>query len=264
MALASASTGAFKGVEIDRNLFTPQLVAAVKDLFAKAGRTGEKTSIWEEIVSLCKEGSVAWTAQVAPDRVGVHQSNRSTFGVGGADAQHLGDKILSVGFSWAKCGDCTAIQSPPPPHDAEIVEYNKLLEAFSDGLIPQGKPFQAYSVGGGHTNVFLRQVKAGVRSLIPERADATGHLSAEGLSVSRPAFKSALEKGLVFTIFHWQAPIVWEQLPDFAQSSLNVIVAGDQSEIEVMLKIHMMITSAAAQSDGPVDMKAIDQAACKS
>ena len=100
------------------------------------------------------------------------------------------------------------------------------------------------SIGGAHTNSWLRAVKAGCRSAVPGRADEHGNLNAEQLSVSRPAFKEALEKGLKWTVLHWQVPYVWPELLPLVQAALNVQAHGDITEVEVMLGMHRQAADA--------------------
>ena len=118
------------------------------------------------------------------------------------------------------------------------------------------------SIGGAHTNSWLRAVKAGCRSAVPRRADEHGNLNAEQLSVSRPAFKEALEKGLKWTVLHWQAPYVWPELLPLVQAALNVQAHGDITEVEVMLGMHRQAAEAEQAAKQP-DWKAVQKAAAQ-
>ena len=163
-------------------LFTPEIVAKVKALLQQGLSSGEKIGVWEQVRDECLNAGVAWDVHVPPEQPGVHPGNRSSLGVSGHDAQHLGFKILSVGWSWAKCADATAVQAPPTPLDKQVRLYNEELVALSDGLLPPLKVLQALTIGGGHTNCFLRQVQAGVRCILPESKfcdKATGTLNAD-------------------------------------------------------------------------------------
>ena len=118
------------------------------------------------------------------------------------------------------------------------------------------------SIGGGHTNTFLRQVHAGVRCVVAKLGDQDGRLNAELLCVNRPLFKEALG-GLRWKVFHWQAPWVWPGLADFAQGALNTVVQGEQTEIELCLKLHRL-AQGMTDSGREVDWASIENQACTS
>ena len=261
-ALASA------GFDVDP-LFTEELVAAVADLIERGEANGEKTGIWEEICDIAQRGKLAWYEHVQCDHMGVDEDNRSTFGVGGSESQFLGANILRVGFSWKKCADSTCLQNPPAPLDKRGRTYNQSLVDVSDSLIPNLTLMTHKSLGGGHTNTFFRQVKAKVKCVLPkdERdkyCDSDGFFSPDKMIVNRPLFKDALNKGLRFLCFHWQCRYIWQQLPDFAQGALNTSVQGDQSEVEGMLKIHMLAATTPRREDGAVDWKQVERVAVQS
>ena len=173
------------GVAVDQ-LFTPQLVENIGALLKKGRETGEKQGIWDQIRQEGTKANIAWRAHVPPEYCGVDKGNRSSLGVGGSESQHLGYKILSVGWSWQKCNDSNLFQMPPQPLAAAQVEFNDNLVALSDGLVPPLASLTHVSFGGGHTNTWLRQVKAGTRCILGDKAinskkvtDEHGMLNAE-------------------------------------------------------------------------------------
>ena len=117
----------------------------------------------DEIKRTLEAASIAWYGDCQPARAGVSPHNRSKLGVVGADSQYLGKDILDDGWSWRKTSDSSAFEMPPAPHDKEAIEYNEDLIEVSDGLMPPLQPLKILTVGGSHTNCFLRQVIAGTR-----------------------------------------------------------------------------------------------------
>jgi len=158
-------------------------------------------------------------------------------GVGGSEAQCHGRDVLQEGWSWKKASDATAIEKPPPPFDKADVQFNNDIVDKSAGLIPPLTVFEIESIGGSHTNTFLRQVKNGVRCVVQSLADEHGALNAEKLCLRRPLFKEALDKGMKWYLLHWAAAFVWPQLLSFIQSALNTVSRGGQSETEMMLQM---------------------------
>lgn len=248
---------------IDTSLFTPEVVACVSQILAKAKQTGERVAAVEEVNNILISHKLAWQCRMAPEFVGVHPLNRSRLGVGGSESHHLGADILQSGWSWRKAADATAVETPPSPFDREAVEANDRLVKLSNGLIPATVQLKLLSIGGGHTNTFLRAVKAGVRSATDKLADDAGRLNAERLSIGRPAFADALSEGLKWLVYHWQAPWVWPDLVPMVQVALNTSARGAQSEVEVMLSLHQAAQECAKAGE-EVDWVRLQAAACYS
>ena len=247
-------------VTLDAALFSDSLVKKVQSLIDKADASGEKVAAWDEIQQVLTDGKLGYFSQVPCDFVGVHESNRSKLGVGGSEAHHHGADILKMGFSWKKASSATAFECPPAPFDDEAQKHNASWVELSGGLIPPLTQLKLLSVGGGHTNSFLRAVQAGCPSAVADLADAHGNLSREALTVDRPAFKEALDKGLKSFVLNWQCQYAWPRLPDFIQGALNTEARNQQSEIEIMLAMHEAMMHA-LDSGKDVDWKVIQSTA---
>ena len=241
--------------------FTDDVVMKVKALLDEGSASGSRVAAWEQIQDALLKAGLGWTAQMPPDFVGVHPCNRSRLGVGGSEAHFHGAQILQAGFSWAKAADATAVEAPPYPHDMEAAAANDKFVSLSDGLIPPLSQMKLMSIGGGHTNTFLRAVKAGCRSAVPSLADQSGRLSAEALCVNRPAFRDAVSQGLKWFVIHWRAPEVWPSLVHFVQAALNTIPRNEQSEVEVMLDLHRQ-WKACVLAGEEAEWSKIEEAAC--
>ena len=226
--------------------YTPELVAKVQALIAQGNTTGARVQAWEDIQVVLLDHQLLWRGHYLPEHVGVHPQNRSSLGVGGSEAHHHGAQVLKAGWSWSKCADVVGIEAPLPPHNQEAIAANEQYVALSDGFIPPLQTLRLLSVGGGHTNTFLRAVKACSRSAVASIADASGHLNKEEICMNRPSFKDALDKGLKWTVLHWHASWAWPELVHLVQTALNTAPKTDQSELEVMLNIGSLRDAAAA------------------
>ena len=254
-----------KGDFVPDPKFTPQLVAAIKKELINGLRTGQRTSAWECIVQMAMDAGIAWKQQVLPAHAGAHPDNRGSFGLDAIHSQDLGNDITKVGWSWKKSADSSCIQAPPEPWAQFCIDSNDRLADLSGDLIPHLAQLEVLTMGGGHTNCFLRQVLAGVRALHPELADKHGRLNKQHLCIDRPAFKDALEMGITFICFHWQVPFFFPALPDFAQGALNVVVAGGQGEIEILQTLHNLaqIAMTSAQPGEKLDWGPIESTVCQ-
>ena len=219
--------------------YTSKVVASVNANIDKVNNNqlGRQTA-WEDIFDVLVAAGLAWQAIVPPSWVGVHPRNRSGAGFGGSESQVHGGECLRAGFSFKKAADATAFQTPPTPWDHEAVEFNDKQCTMSGGLVPKLDKLDLISVGTTHTNTFLRQVRARVKSVVPELADETGCLNLDVLGRNRPKFVQAVNEGLKWNIIHWAAPFVWPSLPDLIQKALNTDARGQQGEVEIMLSMH--------------------------
>ena len=243
------------------DLFTEEVVIKVQRILDDAQNMGTLVAAWDSIQDILIEAKLAWYAQMQPDFVGVHEQNRSKFGVAGADSHAHGDQIIIAGFSWRKASDATAIEADP--QDAEARAFNDCLVALSDGLIPMLTMLKLVSVGSSHTNVFLRALKARSRTCIERLQDSAGRLDTDQICLRHPKLKEAVDHGLKWLVIHRDAPKVWTTLVTLIQSALNTEARGGQSEVEVMLSMNGMMESAVKANQKP-DWKRITQAAAYS
>ena len=226
-------------------------MSSVAEIIRKASHSGERVAAWDDIQKLLLDNALAFRSHVPPEMVGVHPENRSRLGLSGIDAHHHGQQILPSGFSWAKAADAAAFEVPVGEGAEEARQINDEMVAISGGLLPPLAQLRLLSVGGGHTNGFLRAVKAGCRSAVPGLADASGNLNPAQLSIDRPAFKEAMDKGLNWLVMHHQCPKVWSDLVHLVQAALNTHAKADQSELEVMADIGRMRDAAVAANKEP-------------
>ena len=258
----------FRQHSIDlKDKYTVQLVSQVDGLLDQAYSTGiNKVAIHYQIQQQLLQVGLAWHAHCVPERAGVSPHNRSRLGVVAADSQHLGGEVLDQGWNDKKTEESSAFQIPPPPLDVECKVFNQEIVILSDGLIPPLDDVDILTVGGSHTNTFLRQVNGGVTAVVKSLSDTGevgGKLNREQLVCNRPEFKIALQRGLKFFTMDWQATFVWPRLADFFQDALNITAKLIVSEPEVMLKLSL--SAAAAEKAGlPLDWSAFEAQATKS
>ena len=248
------------------DIYSPKVVKDITELLDKGIKSGEKVGIWKQVIQEMYDASIAWDESSPPDQTGVHPVNRSTFGVGGSESQHLGFGIRSVGFSWAKCAGATATQTPPGPLSAPAKDYNDMSIDMSDGAIPPLRLLRCLTIGGGHANVWLRQCNGKAKCILGKDSEYSDHarnLCPEKLSIGRPAFAEALKAGLKYRMIHWQGPYIWPGLVEFAQSALNTEVRQGQPELEILM-VMQQLANATTNRGESISWPTIEEQACKS
>ena len=241
-------------------VFPKHVVDDVAAIIEEANRTGARVSAGDKVKAILDANKLSWTARVPVDFVGVHPQNRNGLGVGGSDAHFHGLQILTAGFSWTKASDATAFECSPD--DTAAADCNDKWVKLSGGLLPDLTAMKLLSIGGAHTNGFLRAVKAQCRTTIASLADGSGKLSLDRLAVGRPEFRDACENGLRWLVVHRDAPKVWPGLAMLIQKALNTEAQGQQSEVECMLDIFALYKDAC--TNPPADWTLIQEAVCYS
>ena len=126
---------------------------------------------------------------------------RSKLGVSGIAVHQHGAKILKAGWSAKKCSDVCAFEvDSSSDHSSSLASSNDQLVRLAGGLLPQLSGLRLVSVGGAHTNSFLRAVKARCPTPVPFLQGANGLLDPDALSAGRPAFQDALQTGLEWLV----------------------------------------------------------------
>jgi hypothetical protein len=245
--------------------FTPELINAVQTIIGKAIRCGAFVEHWETTQAMLLKTGLGVYMQLPPEFCGVHKDNRNKFLLTGPDAHAHGEEILDMGWSNKKASDATASEMPPPghPNNIENTKLNDDLVANSQGYIPPLVQCKILSLGAGHTNTFLRGVKANVKSASAKLADEHGNLSLANLGKDRPAFAEAVTNGLNWFVISWQCLEVWPMLTTLVVGALNADARGIQGELQCMLAIHQA-HEVQLKNGGPTDWHAIEEHAKRS
>ena len=222
--------------------YTKAVVDEVNALLSQVQGGGPRVSTVESIMQVLKRAGLAWTAQIAPEFIGCHPSNRSGAMVSASESHKLGSDILKSGWSWKKSADSTCMEAPPPgPRLEAMIEANERITLFSEGQIPPLAAPRFFSMGGSHTNLFLRSVKANSLAAFAGLSNSPdGKLNYDLLTLNRPEFRIACDKGMQWTVLHCDCDVVWPALIPLVQAGLNTTAASGQGEIEILLEISRM------------------------
>ena len=110
------------------------------------------------------------------------------------------------------------------------------------------------SLGGSHTNAFLRSVLHKYHTDVPElQVDGCNRIDRERI-FQCPDLKRAADQGMTFTILSHVVEETWPSLPEIVQRSLNTRAFESQSEVELsawLQPIRMTHTTSSSSSSSP-------------
>jgi len=253
--------------DIDKNLFTEDVIKLVQDHIDEAYISGEYVTKWEKIQPILTKRLLAWVCHLPPDIVGVDPLNRSKLGVGGSESHEHGKNVTVAGWSWKKSSDAVCSQVPPDPWYQEFLISNDELTRISDGLVPPLRTLQYMSAGGSHTNTFLRAVRNECKTSLPKDAlpqHEDGRLNKEAILMNRPELRKAVEEGMNWLVLHWQCRFVWPQLVPLIVEALNTEAKGDQTEVEIMLRMNSLASTMPKLANGDVNWDKVSEQVMRS
>ena len=232
--------------------FSVPTVAAVQKCIDKAMKDGCYIPAWEEIEKVLVSNSLAWTACIQPHFVGVSTQNRSKMGLEPSRVHVHGADILAAGWSFKKASDAVCLEIPSGEAGAKQLAYNRTLVETSDGLLPHSEHLKYVSIGGSHTNYFLRAVNAGCKTISSDLdADGDGFLNKDKLILNNPLFTQALNEGMPWTVIAADAPMHWPLLVTVVTKALNV-EARTGVGCSLYITKHMLRTRNSGPSAAPM------------
>ena len=225
----------FQRSSLQRRMMLQEVhVEAIDRLVRESSSTGRIVSGLESLTKYLLQHELAMHLTIPPQFVATSLQNRSGSLSNPGLAHLLGEKIIGHGFSFAKARDCVAVEAPPPtdPQYAVAVAKNERLTALSNGLCPPLQELKYLSIGGSHTNVFLRALCARAPSTVKSLVDADGKLDYDRLTSGQPELKQACESGLRWLVVQAKVATACPQAIDFIQRALNTYVREAATETE--------------------------------
>ena len=210
------------------------------------GEVGPNTALWDiwDILAAQKTGRAQKT-RLRCEQVGVHPSNRGTFGLNGWNCHRNGNEIDKVGTDLNMLNMAMCFQiCPLDPKKSEILAFNRKVIKQSKGLLAELTGDESHiSVGTSHFNGWTRAINAGCRTPFKHLQDQDGRLSVERMGRRCKRMLQLLTEGWEWWELPWEADIAWPLLADLAQRALNSshAVSSRSSELEVMVNISVLM-----------------------
>lgn len=199
----------------------------------ESNSSGRLASGWDQLKEFLLAEGLAYYQQVPPNQMGIDIRNRSGSLVNPARAHNLGAKICAQGFVLAKTAAATAFEAPQGAQLEETAMANDRLSRLSGGRCPPLDSLRYTSVGGSHTNVFLRCVLAKAPTTVKALADSRDNIDSEKLCALHPQLATAVKKGLTWLIIKHAVAKV-KGLKNFVQRALNADVREAVHETEII------------------------------
>ncbi|CAK0827156.1 unnamed protein product, partial [Prorocentrum cordatum] len=199
----------------------------------ESNSSGRLASGWDQLKEFLLAEGLAYYQQVPPNQMGIDIRNRSGSLVNPARARNLGAKICAQGFVLAKTAAAAAFEAPQGAQLEETAMANDPLSRLSGGRCPPLDSLRYTSVGGSHTNVFLRCVLAKAPTTVKALADSRDNIDSEKLCALHPQLATAVKKGLTWLIIKHAVAKV-KGLKNFVQRALNADVREAVHETEII------------------------------
>ena len=167
------------------------VLSKLQGMLQDAGEGDQLVRGVQEIMSYLNSVNLVTTVKIHPRHVGVHPSNRDSYGLNAVDVHDLIDSVVDVGFVWAR------VQSVGVEIENDgILQWSQKLVQSAGGMLGSlaGTLLKIASVCGSHTNFMLRLFPEQVVHQ-NEHVSVGGCLSFERLRNRDPAFYVAVTEG---------------------------------------------------------------------
>ena len=207
---------------------------SILQMIADSTSSGRLASGWEQMKKFLLGDELAYILQIPPPQMGTDVENRSGSLVNPTRAHNLGCKICKQGFVFTKTVGATAFEVVQHGNAyEEMLKANDRLARLSGGRCPPLGSLRYTSVGGSHTNVFLRCVIARSITSVAEIADARGYIDSDRLLACDPELAEACSKGLTWLVIKSNVASI-TGMKSFTQRALNADVREAVHETEII------------------------------
>jgi len=241
----------------------PMADSSITELLKSVDATSDSrlVSVVDKVLEKLTEQKLAWTCRIPPRLVGVHQSNRSGYGVSGPEMHRLGSEVVAMGWSEQACSHAVCAEDT----SGQVAAF---MEKLWDGTTGLGKvslsEIKYGSLSCSHTNQFLVAALCGVPS---EYSSLTvdGTMNTDKLGRADAALARALEQGMTWLVISAQATSLYPNLCELVQAARNSTGAVHHKEhaFSLMTKVHDMAVQMAKANNGAIDWDSIQRVVSK-
>ena len=227
--------------------FTAGMIGKINEI--RQSKVGTLTK-WNEILKILKDAKIAYSRHVKIHELLVHPKNRGGLGLNAHNVHQTLQDVKWAGADTDHLRKATAFEMYPigPEKDAQL-EFNSRLITLAGGLLaPMTGDEKLLTVACSHFSAGCRAAVHACKTDVPDIKDQNGCINLAVLCDKDETFKQIIEGGFAFTIVPWQVEQMWPDLPDLAQSALNVEhgTFSQTTELQVMASM-----SAAADAGVP-------------
>lgn len=221
----------------------PEIMEAVKE----PEKFGGVAAAFKFVLDKLAHHGLAKEVHFTPGQLGVHPMNRGGTGCNEEAVHDLGGHIYDVGWDWEKVRGSICVEED----DTRYIEaFNKGMVKNSEYLAPVAdRSIMAGTLTNGHTVLLLRALQAGVKTSV-QSISVDGCMSLPQVASTRPVMADAARTGWRWTMLTKEVRHIYgNDIFEFLSGVHNVQLSRKEHELEVLLKIFRMATSAAAPID---------------
>ena len=146
---------------------------------------------------------------------------------------------MRLGFSWNAASSVICVEGD---EDQASCAFTLKLQSSAEGFGKQkAQELKYYSLGGGHLNQLFVAIDGSVPCAY-SNISVDGRMSKDKVYSKHPAWKSALEEGLNWTVLHKDLPTTYPTLCNLIQRARNAVSQAHSAEsiIEILLEIYLL------------------------
>ena len=225
--------------------FNAGMISKINEI--RQSKVGTLTK-WNDILKILVVAKIAYSRHVKINELLVHPKNRGGLGLNAHNVHQTMQDVKTAGADTDHLRKATAFEMYPmgPEKEAQL-EFNSRLITLADGLLaPMTGDEKLLTVACSHFSAGCRAAVHGCRTDVPDIKDQNGCINLAVLCDKDVTFKQIIEGGFAFTIVPWQVEQMWPDLPDLAQSALNV----EHGTFSQTTELQVMASMAAAADAG--------------
>ena len=196
---------------------------------------------FNKIVGVLKENNLAYESTILPGELFVHDKNRSGTGVNPHNVHHNLAVIKTIGADRDHLKKATCLEIDfKSDQGRKVQQFNLKLVDQAEGLLAPATSKERYAtLSCSHFTCGARAVLAGCRSSEKSLQDKTGHLNIHEVCANDEVLKDLFTSGWTWLVLPGYLEVLYPELPDLAQSSLNADhgTYSMANELQVMLSL---------------------------
>jgi hypothetical protein len=207
----------------------------------------------QALIDLLEKHNLIYKVKANILQIGVHRLNRDGYGLNAQDCHDLMDDYISVGFS-KRAIFCICVEA-----EDEDLKFNDNLVREADGALGhiEINGIRYVTLSASHTCFSMRLIMQRVAHSGDPRICVDGKLCPVKASTYSEQLAEVLKDGLDVIVFPRELVREVPDLPGLVQSMGNAGLQRGEHDVQMLLRLHQLITAAQQHPTGRPDFAQI-------